>query len=509
MAGILLRLALLADRATCVGQYELGNMKHWFSKLALVLSLPLGLTLFASLWVAYHYLNYQQLDNPEKLASKQQYLASIARLGVDRQSAPNIVFILFDDLGFGDLGFTGSRAIATPAIDQLATDGVVLENFYSPAPVCTPSRVGFLTGRLAPRAGIPDVVFPTGSLKSLLNILPGSPLRIPAEEITLADVLKAAGYRTAMVGKWHLGDHAPSLPNDMGFDDFFGALYSNDMEPFALYDNRDIALPAPVDQSELNGLYASAAEQFIEQAAPGQPLFLYYAHNFPHRPLYSSDTQSGQSRGGLYGDVVEDLDTGVARIIAALKASKRFDNTLIIVSSDNGPWYQGSAGADRGRKGETFEGGMHVPFLAHWPQGLPQSRKLSGMSMGTDLLPTLLDWLALPLPDDRIIDGKSIRKMLESGTQSPHRYLYYIASNEVMAVRGARFKYHQRRPVFYAPMPSPVGFSIPRGPWLFDTFVDSNESYDVSAKYPEQAEVLADVLADKRMELEQNLRGWK
>ena len=262
-------------------------MKQWGIRLLLVLLIPGLLLLTTALWLGYRYLDYQQLDNPEKIASKQRYLQSITAQGIDSGKAPNIIFILFDDLGYGDLGFTGSRSVNTPALDQLAAEGVVLENFYSPAATCTPSRAGFLTGRLAPRAGIPDVVFPTGSLKSLLNILPGSPLRIPAEEITLADILQAAGYRTAMVGKWHLGDRSPSLPNDMGFDDFYGALYSNDMEPFALYHNDQIVVPAPVQQSTLNALYTDAAVSFIEQSTAAAPLFLYYAHNFPHRPLQS------------------------------------------------------------------------------------------------------------------------------------------------------------------------------------------------------------------------------
>lgn len=484
-------------------------IKQLFKYGSLILLLPVLSIAALLLWSGYQWLSYEQLDNAEKISSKTAYLKTINEQGLSVAKAPNIVFILFDDLGYGDLGFTGSRAIDTPNLDQLAAGGVVLNNFYSPSAVCTPARAGYLTGRFAHRAGIPDVVFPTGSLKSLINILPGSPVRLPAEEITVADILQAAGYSTAMIGKWHLGDRSPSLPNDMGFKEYFGALYSNDMQPFALYRNTEIAVPAPVDQTTLNEHYASAAESFIAKNNSDQPFFLYYAHNFPHRPLYSSEQQAGRSSGGLYGDVVEDIDSGVGRIVSTLKNEGLYENTLIIVSSDNGPWYQGSPGSVRGRKGDTFEGGMRVPFIAHWPARLRQGKSSDGISMGTDLLPTLLDWLQLPPPKDRIIDGLSIRHMLESGTESPHDYLYYMASSDVVAIRDQRFKYHAKRPVFYAPMPSPMGFSIPQGPWLIDMTLDDNEAYDVSILHKDETERLAFMLKEKRLELLENPRGWR
>lgn len=482
-------------------------MKRWLKNLSLILLIPALLTVTLLLWGSYQILSYDQSDNTSALAGKAAYLKHIRN--ADISTAPNIVFVLFDDLGYGDLGFTGSRAIDTPNLDQLASEGVVLNNFYSPSPVCSPSRAGFLTGRLAPRAGIPDVVFPSDSVKSLINILSGTSTRLPAEEITIADILKSTGYQTGMVGKWHLGDRSPSLPTDMGFDDYFGALYSNDMKPFALYRGTEIEVPAPVAQTSLNEHYTRAAETFINQQDEAVPFFLYYAHNFPHRPLFSSEQQRGQSSAGLYGDVVEDIDRGIGRIITALKARGLYNNTLIIISSDNGPWYQGSPGNARGRKGETFEGGMHVPFIAHWPEKLKKPLTVDGISMGTDLLPTILDWLDIPLPTDRIIDGASIRLMLESGAPSPHKYLFYVASNEIMAIRNQHFKYHDRRPVFYAPMPSPMGFSISQGPWLIDMKLDNNEAYDVSALHSEESKRMSSILKNKRQEFESNLRGWR
>jgi arylsulfatase A-like enzyme len=475
------------------------------------LSLLLGSLLLASLvftvlWAGVKIAIDPQQDDELHLAEKNNYLARVAELP-NTDQRPNIVFILFDDLGFGDLGFTGSQAIATPTMDQLALDGLVLTNFYSPAPVCTPARAGYLTGRLPLRAGMPQVVFPRWSLKGNSSQLVDYNKRFPAEEITLADVLQASGYATGMVGKWHLGDRSPSLPNDMGFQDFFGALYSNDMDPFALYRNRDIEIESPADQTRLNEWYGDAATEFIEKNSDA-PFFLYFAHNFPHIPLYRPTADEGRSQGGLYGDVIEGLDDVVARLVNTLKAEGVYDNTLILITSDNGPWYQGSPGDARGRKADTFEGGMHVPMVAHWPAKLEGGRELAGLSMGTDWFPTILDWLNLPLPSDRIVDGKSLRPMLEQNAPSPNEYLYYFAGEELMAVRDAKYKYHEKRPVTYVLPTSWVSFAPTKGPWLFNTDTDFNESYDVSMLHPQVSQRLRDVLDDKREEMAKNKRGW-
>ena len=466
----------------------------------------LGAVALGALWLGVKVAWYEQTDSEDHLAEKHNYLQRISQLPQEADR-PNIVFILFDDLGYGDLGVTGSQAIATPNIDQLAEQGLSLTNFYAPAPVCTPSRAGFLTGRFPLRAGIPSVVFPSKSPMSIPYKLLDINIRIPAEEITLADVLQAAGYATGMVGKWHLGDQSPSLPNDMGFQEYFGALYSNNMTPFALYRDRDVEIEAPADQTRLNEWYEREASQFIRRHN-NEPFFLYFAHNFPHIPLYRPDQDKGRSKGGLYGDVVEGLDDVVGHVVSTLKSEGVYDNTILLISSDNGPWYQGSPAHNRGRKGDTFEGGMHVPMIIHWPAGLRGGRTIDGISMGTDWFPTLLDWLHLPLPDDRIIDGKSLRKMLQAQKASPHEYLYYFAGETLMAVRDTRYKYHDRRQVVYVTSSVPVGFPTPKGPWLFDTATDFNESYDVSSSEPEVAERMAKALELKRREMKQNMRGW-
>ncbi|MEZ5503539.1 MAG: sulfatase [Halioglobus sp.] len=484
----------------------------WY-RLTAVISTLLLLVVLLALFIGYRLASAGQHDDQDRLQGKRDYLAQITRQRHTTRSAPNIVFILYDDLGYGDLGAgaRGSHMIATPHIDKLAAAGVVLTDFYAPSPVCTPSRTGYLTGRLAPRAGLPNVVFPTGSLKELVFstlTAPAANTRLPSEEITLADLLHAAGYATGMVGKWHLGDRSPSLPNDMGFDSYFGALYSNDMEPFALYENRAIAVPAPADQRQLTQRYTEAATRFIEQHA-NEPFFLYFAHNFPHDPLSVREERSGRSRAGLYGDVLEEIDDSVGAIVATLQRTGNFDNTLVIITSDNGPWFLGNAGDQRGRKGNTFEGGMRVPFIAHWPAAIPPGRTEQAMAMGIDLLPTVLELLQLPPPPDRLLDGRSLLTVLTRGGPSPHDYLYYFAGETLFAVRDQHFKYRGAAGVFYGTDEMPVAGAIPQKEWLFDLDGDQRESYDTSDRNPDVLARLRAAFDAKQREMAENTRGWQ
>lgn len=483
-----------------------------WNRVTAALSTLLLLTVLIALFLGYRLFTAGQSDNEARLDSKREYLAQIRQQQVTRGAAPNIVFILYDDMGYGDIGAgaRGNTMIATPNINRLAADGVVLTDFHSPAPVCTPSRAGYLTGRLAPRAGLPNVVFPTESTKALLFstlAAPDANVRLPAEEITLADLLSAAGYATGMVGKWHMGDRSPSLPNDMGFDSYYGALYSNDMEPFALYANREIAVEAPADQRYLTERYTEAATTFIEQHAQ-QPFFLYFAHNFPHDPLYVRDARSGRSRAGLYGDVLEEIDDSVGAIVSVLEKTGNLDNTLIIITSDNGPWFLGDAGSQRGRKGNTFEGGMRVPFIAHWPSAIAPGRTEQAMAMGTDLLPTVLELLQLPAPSDRQLDGRSILELLTQGGPSPHDYLYYYDGETLFAVRDQRFKYRGPAGVFYGTDQMPAAGAIPQKEWLFDLAGDPRESYDTSDHNPEKLAQLRSAFEAKQKDMADNKRGW-
>ncbi|MFT7176978.1 MAG: arylsulfatase A-like enzyme [Halioglobus sp.] len=451
-----------------------------------------------------------QNDNIERLANKEEYLKSLTSFSLNSAPRPNIIFVLYDDLGYGDIGIGAQGLIKTPHINQLAANGVTLSDFHSPAPVCTPSRAGFLTGRLPARAGLPNVVFPSGSTKSLIFdklLSPKTNNRLPAEEITLANILKASGYSTGMIGKWHMGDRSPSLPNDMGFDRYYGALYSNDMEPFAFYRNTEIEVEAPVDQTRMNELYAREATAFIE-AQGEQPFFLYFAHNFPHDPLSTRTERAGSSDAGLFGDVIEEIDDGIGQIVASLKKYGKLENTLIIISSDNGPWYLGNAGDQRGRKGNTFEGGMRVPFIAHWPAAITPGRIEPAMAMGTDLVPTVLDLLQLPAPTDRQLDGRSILDVLTSSAPSPHEFIYYYDGAVLFAARSQRFKYRGAAGVFYSTDQMPIGASVPQKEWLFDLANDPRESYDTSTRHPSELKRLREAFEDKVKDMEKNPRGW-
>lgn len=449
---------------------------------------------------------YEQVDDQAHLKAKSQYLNELQRAARPTQ-APNIVFVLYDDMGYGDLGVTGAEAISTPNIDQLAAQGARLSNFYSPSPVCTPSRFGFLTGRHAERGQLSHVVFPEGHTMSNFTKFRGGNVRIPAHEITLPEILKSVGYRTGMVGKWHLGDVSPSLPNDMGFDDFYGALYSNDMLPFAIYKNRDIAIESPADQTLLSEKFAKASTAFIRENSDS-PFFLYLAHNFPHEPLHVRESRLGQSEGGLYGDVVEELDKDIGLLVDTLREEGILDNTLIIITSDNGPWFLGNPGAVRGRKGDTFEGGMHVPFIAHWPNKIQAGQVIDGLAMGTDLLPTVLAMLNLPQPTDRIIDGKSLLGMLTQQQASPHDYLYYY-SGKLLAIRDKDYKFVPTRGIHYGMASLPIAVTVPKGPYLFDMRQIGNESYDVQANRPEVFQRFEQVFQEREASMAENRAGWR
>lgn len=263
-------------------------MSRAFKILGLALAFPLACILGFALYAGYQILTNKPSDDADRIASKASYLKTLASRAAGRTDIPrpNVVIIFYDDLGYGDFGFTGSKAIRTPNIDALASDGVVLSNYHSASPVCSPARAALLTGRLPPRAAVPEVLFPSDSPIRLALYAGGNGNHLPAEEVTIADVLKADGYRTGMIGKWHLGDHAPYLPNQFGFDSFYGVRYSNDMKPFAIYRNDVLEVPAPADQTQINALYTGEAISFIQQSATDKsPFFLYFAHNFPHQPL--------------------------------------------------------------------------------------------------------------------------------------------------------------------------------------------------------------------------------
>lgn len=473
--------------------------------------LILGLTAVLALAALYPVARiglYRQRDDSQRIESKRGYLEVVAARAGEARTKPNVVVILFDDLGYGDVGAYGGRTIRTPSIDRLAAEGALFRNAYAPSPYCSGSRAGMMTGRYPIRAGLDHVLQPAWSLKDLLLRLRGMNRRLPAEEITLADVLSAAGYATAVVGKWHLGEVEPSLPNDLGFDTFYGLLHSNDQGEPAVWRNTEIVKQHPIDQTALTRRYTDEAIRFIE-ANRDRPFFLYMPHTYPHVPLHAAAGRRGSSEAGLYGDVVEELDASVGAVVDALQRTEVAPNTLLVVSSDNGPWFQGSPGGIRGRKFDVFEGGMRVPFIAAWPGRIPEGMVIDEPVVSIDLLPTVLEATGIPGPKDRIIDGQSLFALLDGAGPTEPRPVFFHQLSVLKAVRLGRFKYHDRHGVFRGnPMDWSWGPMETKGPWLFDLQRDPDESYDVSDRHPQVAERLRRILEERRRELEANPRGW-
>jgi uncharacterized sulfatase len=450
---------------------------------------------------------------------------------------PNIIVILCDDMGYGDIGCYGNRAIRTPAIDRLASEGVRFTDFYCSAPMCSPSRYGLLTGRYPVRGGFNDALA-GGDMSFAISLLDWLGRKagklgaidyqedswvggLPDDEITLAAALKVAGYRTKMVGKWHLGDFSrkPQYnPRKFGFDEFFGVPHSNDIRPCALYRDETMLEPDIKDnQARLTGMYTKEAISFIEKSRSG-PFFLYLAHNFPHQPLFASENFKDKSRAGIYGDVVEELDSSVAEIVDSLKKNGLAENTIIVFNSDNGPWYNGSTGGLRGRKGQSYDGGYRVPFIVRWPGHIPAGSVCTAPAMNIDLFPTLTAAAGITLPTDRAIDGKDIRGLLSGqASATPHEVIYLYHYEELEGVRSGNWKYFRNINHYVAPQPvdKPTTFmgktskgTLGDWPNLYNLAVDREECYNLAKRYPEICkEMLARMVAWEQ-QVAKNPRGW-
>jgi arylsulfatase A len=395
----------------------------------------------------------------------------------------NVIVILADDLGWGDLGANGARLISTPHIDRLGREGMRLTSFYSAANVCTPSRAALLTGRYAMRSGMQHVIHPQSQ-----DGLPGT-------EITLAEMLKAGGYATHMTGKWHLGHTDAHWPTHHGFDSFFGVAYSNDMRPFDLYKDKSV-IQSPADQSRLSALYSQDAAAFI-RSNTDQPFFLYYAETAPHLPFFVPQEAAGTSQAGLYGDVVEELDRGVGRILDALDETGLAGRTLVIFTSDNGPWFEGSSGPFRGEKGGTHEGGWRVPMLVRLPGVIPAGSTSDHMAMSIDLLPTIAALTGTSPPRDRVIDGTDIGPVLRGGAPAAPRNLFFFNGNDIVGVRNGRFKmllFDYYRTMY-------VGFEQFASLFLFDYEADPETRFSYAREHPGIVADLRAALAAMREEL--------
>ena len=361
------------------------------------------------------------------------------------RAPPNVVLILADDLGYGDLCCYGARGGHTPNLDRMAREGVRFTDFYVAQAVCSASRAALLTGCYPNRVGI------LGALG------PNSKAGLGDRDKTIADVLKTRSYATAIYGKWHLGHRERSLPTRHGFDHFFGLPYSNDMCPrhpdrraeypaLPLIEGEKVVETDP-DQTKLTARYTERAVAFIERNRD-RPFFLYLPHSMPHVPLHVSDGHRGKSRLGLYGDVVMEVDWSVGQVLAALQRHGLDDNTLVLFASDNGPWlsygeHAGTAGHLREGKGTSWEGGVRVPFLARWPGHIPAGLVQREPAMTIDVLPTLAGLAGAELAGQQI-DGKDVWPLLsgQKGAKCPHEALYFYCGRQLQAVRDGKWKLH-------------------------------------------------------------------
>jgi len=468
---------------------------------------------------------------------------------------PNIVVILADDLGWGDLGVQGSGIIESPNIDQLGQQGMRLTDFYASAPTCTPSRAGLLTGRYPPRTGLASVLSAAGDSFArtlarrmavgagklgLTDMIGGGSVvqGLPLSEITIAEALKERGYATAAIGKWHIGDftHFPQFhPSRHGFDRFFGYNVANDDWPIALWrDQHEIVADVGIEQSTHTREFTEEAVSFIRQWRD-RPFFIYLAHKDPHQPFFPSPPFAGRSAGGPYGDAVSEFDWSVGEVMRALRETGVADNTLVIVTSDNGPWYEGSTAGLRGRKGQSYEGGFRVPFIAAWPGRIAAGAVADAPAMNIDLFPTVLAAAGLAVPTDRVIDGVDILPLL-TGTPGvaeslARRPLYFFHEYDVEAVRVGDWKYIARNSHYTWPIPIdkndtvsgraansrdyyPADGSDPvptLGSWpmLYDLARDDEEAYNVAKRHPELVRELDAQLAQWTRAFNAAPRGWK
>lgn len=425
-----------------------------------------------------------------------------------RSDDVNFIIIFTDDQGYGDLGCYGHPSIKTPNIDRMAHEGQKWTSFYSAANVCTPSRAGLLTGRLAIRSGM------CSDRRRVL--FPDSDGGLPQTEKTVAELLKGKGYRTAAIGKWHLG-HLPSyLPTRHGFDSYFGIPYSNDMDRVSTVPAREAIMNAktedfnvplmrneeiierPADQNTITRRYTEEAVKFIRDNKK-DPFFLYLAHSLPHVPLFASEAFRGKSERGLYGDVIEEIDWSVGQILSTLREEKLDRKTVVIFTSDNGPWvlydeHGGSAGMLYGAKGTGYEGGQRVPAI-FWGPGRIQPATVSQLGSALDILPTLASMAGVALPDDRRYDGYDLTPVLTGDGSSPRQEMLFYHGTRIFAARKGEYKlyFYENNPGGYPERMRKLDTLR-----LFNVQHDPSEKYDLAKTHPEIIEDITALVTSHR-----------
>ena len=433
-------------------------------------------------------------------------VSAVAEQNAPIQPPPNIVVIFIDDMGYGDIGPFGATAYPTSNLDRMAKQGRKFTDFHSATAVCSASRAALLTGCYPERVGI------LGALN------PRATHGIRADELTLAELCKSRGYATAIFGKWHLGHHQQFLPLQHGFDEYYGLPYSNDMWPEPMYPGHEVAKrkaetpPLPLiegneiidervtgeDQEQLTTSYTERAVDFIDRNQ-SRPFFLYVPHSMVHVPLYVSDKFRDKSGVGLFGDVVMEVDWSVGQILAALQSNGIDDRTLVIFTTDNGPWlnygnHAGSAGPLREGKGTMFEGGYRVPTVMRWPGQIPAGTTCDEFAVTMDVLPTVAKLIDAQLSTERKIDGKDIWPLMNGAAEakSPHDVFYCYYDRALHAVRDRRWKLHLPHPYrTLAGKPGgkdgrPVQYDQAKtGLELYDLHNDVGETKNVAAEHPE------------------------
>jgi len=421
---------------------------------------------------------------------------------------PNFVLIFCDDLGYGDLSSFGHPSIKTPHLDRLASEGQKWTNFYVAANVCTPSRAALLTGRFPVRTGMCS--------DNRRVLFPDSDGGLPQSEVTIARALKKADYASAAVGKWHLGHLPEYLPHNHGFDSYFGIPYSNDMDRVdsvehyaSCYDPKvsyfqvplmrnEEVIERPADQTTITKRYTEEAVKFINDNKE-QPFFLYLAHSMPHVPLFASEQFEGKSKRGIYGDVIEEIDWSVGQVVQALKDNGLEKNTLVIFTSDNGPWVifkekGGSSGPLYGSKGTSYEGGVREPTIFWWP-GQVENAIINDIGSTLDIYPTICQLAGVKMPDDRIYDGYDLSGVLQNQESSPRNEMIYYHGTRIFAARKGDYKLY-----FYKNNPDGYPEKVEKleTKQLFNVQVDPKEQYEIAASNPEIIKEIEQMVADHR-----------